>query len=332
MRNHARKGLKVGVAVAGGGHLNADGSIDGLSDQQRAVIAREFSSLSPENQTKWEFLHPEQGRYNFAGGDTIFEFAAQHGQVVRGHTLFWHSQNPEWLEQGQFSEGELREILRDHILTVAGRYRGRVQQWDVANEVFHEDGTLRLEGNIWLRELGPEILADAFRWAAEADPHAYLFFNDYNVEGLNAKSDAYFELAHKLREQGVRVDGFSAQAHLSLAYPFPDTMAANFARFDKAGFHTAVTELDVRGPVPAYTVAANMSEENRVIQAEWYGRVADICSATPGCLSLTVWGLLDEQSWVPGVFPGEGDALMFEGDFAKKPAYYALRSALHAGR
>src|SRR5699024_7823496 len=128
------------------------------------------------------------------------ESAQTNSQDVLVHTRLWHSQNPYLLENGDFSEEELRDILRDHIETVVGRYAGQIQQWDVVNEIYEEDGSLRTEENIWIRELGEEILADAFRWAHEADPTAELYLNDYGVEGINDKSDAYHELAQRSEE------------------------------------------------------------------------------------------------------------------------------------
>src|SRR5699024_12274287 len=105
----------------------------------------------------------------------------------RADLLVCHAQSPVWPEEGDLSADELRELLKEHIDTVAGRYRGRIQQWDVVNEIFTDEGELRLNDNISLRELGPGILADAFRWTRAADPDALLFFNDYNVDGVSAK-------------------------------------------------------------------------------------------------------------------------------------------------
>ena len=148
--------------------------------------------------------------------DAIVDFAEEHGQAVRGHALLWHNQNPDWLEQADLGADELRELLRDHIATVVGRYAGRIHQWDVANEIFDDRGELRLDDNLWLRELGPDVVADAFRWAHEADPGAELFLNDYNVESINVKSSAYLDLIRGLLADGVPVHGFGVQGHLGI--------------------------------------------------------------------------------------------------------------------
>ncbi|MFC7895379.1 endo-1,4-beta-xylanase [Streptomyces sp. NPDC057381] len=331
LREAAPEGFFVGTAVAGGGHhLEQDYPDPFTSDREyRKILGRQFSSVSPENQMKWEFVHPERDRYDFEAADSIVRFAERHGQVVRGHTLLWHSQNPQWLEQGGFSKEELRAILREHITTVVGRYAGRIQQWDVANEIFDERGNLRTQENVWIRELGPGIIADAFRWAHEADPEAKLFFNDYGVESVNAKSDAYHALTQNLIRQGVPVHGFSVQAHLSTRYGFPDDLETNLRRFDALGLETAVTELDVRMDLPETGSPTDAQEKQ---QADYYQRALSACLAVEDCNSFTIWGFTDKYSWVPVFFQGEGSATVMTDDFGRKPAFHSLRSTLRAAR
>ncbi|MEU0909305.1 endo-1,4-beta-xylanase [Streptomyces althioticus] len=331
LRAAAPEGFVIGTAVAGGGHhLEQDYPDPFTYDKEyRKVLGREFSSVSPENQMKWDYIHPELDRYDFEQADAIVEFARKNRQVVRGHTLLWHSQNPAWLEEGDFTKAELRSILREHITKVVGRYKGKIQQWDVANEIFDDQGNLRTQENIWIRELGPEIVADAFRWAHKADPKAKLFFNDFNVESVNAKSDAYYALVKDLLKQRVPVHGFSVQGHLSTRYGFPGDLADNLHRFDALGLETAVTELDVRMDVPEGSLPTPAQEKQ---QAEYYQRMLEACLDVEGCNSFTIWGFTDKYSWVPVFFEGEGFATVMTEDFDRKPAYHALRDTLKAAR
>ncbi|MBJ6644393.1 endo-1,4-beta-xylanase [Streptomyces sp. BSE7-9] len=331
LRAAAPEGFVIGTAVAGGGHhLEQDYPDPFTYDKEyRKVLGREFSSVSPENQMKWDYIHPERDRYDFEQADAIVEFARKNRQVVRGHTLLWHSQNPAWLEEGDFTKAELRGILREHITKVVGRYKGKIQQWDVANEIFDDQGNLRTRENIWIRELGPEIVADAFRWAHKADPKAKLFFNDFNVESVNAKSDANYALVKDLLKQRVPVHGFSVQGHLSTRYGFPGDLADNLHRFDALGLETAVTELDVRMDVPEGSLPTPAQEKQ---QAEYYQRVLEACLDVEGCNSFTIWGFTDKYSWVPVFFEGEGFATVMTEDFDRKPAYYALRDTLKDAR
>lgn len=334
LRADAPKGFRIGTAVAGGGHHEDQPYPDPFTADQpyRQALAREFSSVSPENQMKWEFIHPEPGVYRFGPADAIVDFARRNNQAVRGHTLLWHSQNPAWLAEGNYTKAQLRTILRDHITTVVGRYKGRIHQWDVANEIFDDQGNLRAQDNIWIRELGPGVIADAFRWTRQADPRAKLFFNDYNVESINAKSNAYYALVKDLLAQGVPVDGFSAQAHLSTRYGFPADLADNLRRFARLGLDTAITELDVRMDLPEDGVP---TAGQLATQAEYYQRTLDACLSVRGCDSFTIWGFTDKYSWVPVFFPSEGAATVMWDDLTRKPAYHALRESLrdcHCGR
>lgn len=331
LRTAAPDGFAIGSSVAGGGHNVAAGWPDPFTDDEdyRAFLTEEVSSLTPENQLKWEFLRPSQDEYDFAGSDAVVEFAQENGQVVRGHTLLWHSQNPAWLEEGDFSADELRGMLRDHVMTVVGRYAGQIEQWDVANEVIDDDGNLRLEENIFIRELGPEIIGEAFHWAHEADPDAALFINDYNVEWIGPKSDAYYELVQELLADGVPIDGFGIQGHLSTQYPFPGDMTDNLRRFADLDLQLAITEADVRIVLPADGVA---TEEQLDEQAEYYRGMLDACLAVDACASFTLWSPLDAYSWVPYFFEGEGAAGVLDDDVARKPAYVELLSALDAAR
>ncbi|WP_114853249.1 endo-1,4-beta-xylanase [Brachybacterium sp. YJGR34] len=288
----------------------------------RDIAGGEFTSLTAENHMKWQPLRPDRDTFDFTEADSMMDFAAANGQVARGHTLLWHSQNPDWLEEGSFSAEELRAILREHIETVVGRYAGRIHQWDVANEIFHEDGALRAQENLWIRELGIGIVAEAFHWARAADPQAQLFFNDYNVDGINPKSDAYHALIQDLLADGVPVDGFSTQGHLSTRYGFPGDLAENLQRFADLGLRTAITELDVRMDLPD---GAAPTEEQLAQQAEYYRRATEAALAVEGCESLTVWGFTDAYSWVPDTFPGEGAATLLDEEYRRKPAYYAVR-------
>ncbi|MDI6100577.1 endo-1,4-beta-xylanase [Actinoplanes sp. NEAU-A12] len=308
-------GVRIGTAV----------DMSTLADDApyRAAVAREFDTVTAENEMKWQVVEPERGRYDWAAADRLVDFARANGQAVRGHTLVWHNQNPSWLTEDAFTPAELRRILRDHIHTEVRHFKGRIWHWDVVNEAINEDGTLR--DSIWLRALGPGYIADAFRWAHEADPKAKLYLNDYNNEGVNAKSDAYYALVKRLRAEGVPVHGYGMQGHLAVQYGFPDTVAENVRRFDVLGVQTAFTEVDVRMILPADPVKVQA-------QAQGFSSLLQACLLARHCVSYTLWGFTDRYSWVPGWFDGEGSATPFDEELRPKPAYQALRNTFLLGR
>jgi len=317
----ARNNLRIGTAV----DMNA------LANDQvyRDRIATEFNSVTAENVMKWGPLEPQRGAHNFGPADELVAFANSNGQKVRGHTLLWHNQLPGWLTSGvadgSIDADELRSILRQHIFDVVGHFRGKIYQWDVVNEVIDDNAQLR--NTIFLRQLGPGYIADAFRWARQADPTAKLYLNDYNVEGISAKSDAYYELAKQLLADGVPVHGMGIQGHLGVQFGFwpASTVAANMKRFEALGLETSVTEADVRMIMPSDTVKLQA-------QAQGYSTLMQGCLLAKRCTSFTVWGYTDKYSWVPGFFTGQGAANLLDENFVAKPAYDEMQAVLRLGK
>jgi endo-1,4-beta-xylanase len=307
----ARDRLLIGTAV------NMD-YIDSEPDY-RASIGTEFSSVTPENVMKWKFVEAARGQLDFSSADELVRFARAHGQRVRGHTLVWTDQLPGWLTNGSFTPAELGQMLHQHITDEVSHFRGEVAQWDVVNEALDDDGSLR--DTMWLRALGPGYIADAFRWAHDADPDAELFYNDFGIEGLGPKSDAARALVRQLRDEGLRIDGVGIQSHLSLSLPIPTTMQQNLRRFGDMGVQTEITEADVRIPLPVDTPKLEA-------QAGVYGLLIDACLATPRCTGMTVWGFTDHHSWIPSTYQGYGAADLLDDAYRPKPAYDALRAAL----
>ncbi|MGO4592496.1 endo-1,4-beta-xylanase [Leifsonia sp. 2TAF2] len=311
----SQSGLRIGTAV------NTD--VLAQNSDYRAIVASQFSTVTPENVMKWEVVEPTQGTYDWSAADKLVAFAQQNDQLVRGHTLVWHSQLPAWLTAAapSMTPDQLRAILKKHVTDEVSHFKGKIWQWDVVNEAFNDDGTLR--DSIWLQKLGPSYIADAFRWAHQADPRALLFYNDYNIEFTGPKSNAVYQLVQDLKAQGVPIDGVGFQTHLDTQYPLPD-LQNNLQRFAKLGLKVAETEVDVRTTLPVTPVEQNA-------QIAGYTTTLQACLAVRACLSYTVWGVGDAYSWVPGVFPGEGAATIYDENLQPKPEYTAVQQTLALG-
>lgn len=308
------RGIAFGTAV----NANALSQNTGY----RSRLGAEFGSVTPEDAMKWAVVEPIRGQYDFTGADQIVDFATQHGQAVRGHTLVWHESLPDWLTTGSFTTDELRAMLKAHIEVLLSRYAGRVGVWDVVNEAFAEDGSLR--SSFWLQRLGPGYVADAFRWAHAADPTAKLDLNDYGIESIGPKSSALYALVRDLRAQGVPIDGVGVQTHAMVSSQLSQ-LTRVLRRFADLGVDVAITELDVRMPVPVQSGAL-------AAQAAVYGRAIAACLAVPRCRSVTVWGFTDAYSWVPAAFPGWGAADLLDGAMVDKPAYATALQTLTGGQ
>jgi endo-1,4-beta-xylanase len=291
----------------------------------RQKVAQEFNSVTPENVMKWEVLEPTRGHYDWTQADELVAFARRNGQQVHGHTLVWHSQLPAWLTDGvadgSISATELRSIVKNHITTVVKHFRGKVASWDVVNEMITDDAEPVLRDTIFLQKLGENYIADALRWAHAADPKAKLFLNDYAIDSIGPKSNAYVALAKKLLKQRAPLDGMGFQGHLDLQYPLPIDAPQNLARFEQLGLQTAFTEVDVRFdlPVDNWKTAGQVASFNTLLQA---------CLLTKHCVRYTLWGFTDKYSWVPGFFEGQGSATPLDENFQPKPAYRGLQQVL----
>jgi endo-1,4-beta-xylanase len=306
-----QNGIRIGSAV--------DIAALRSEDDYRKVLNREFSHVTAENAMKWESVEPERGVFTWGDADALVDNARRNNQKVRGHTLVWHNQLPAWLtagvENGTIDAAELRDILRDHVTTQVRRYKGKIRAWDVVNEVVNDDGTMRQ--SIWLTHLGPGYIADVFRWAHRADPHAKLYINDYNLEWNAPKIETTLSIVKDLQAQGVPIHGVGFQGHLGIQYDYPGDWANVMKRFADLGLEIAVTELDVRMVLP-------VTPEKLATQADYYRRALTDCLSVKVCREFTVWGFTDRHSWVPGWFDGEGAACLLDENLAPKPAYHAL--------
>jgi endo-1,4-beta-xylanase len=318
-----------------------------LSDPTLSQITSDqFSVLTPENEMKWQVVEPQRGTFDWTGADNLVKFAERHDERVRGHTLVWHNQLPNWLTQGVASgtinDSQLRDLLHQHITTEVRRYRGRIWQWDVVNEMFTDSNPSQINPNdFWISHLGPGIIADAFRWAKAADGSALLCYNDYNIageDGSNAKFEAAFTMVQNLLAQGVPIDCVGDQGHLDLQFGFnPDLMTQDLQEFASLGLKVAITEADVRTFVEATDsnqtpivspTDSTPSHTANPAGADWYNGMLQSCLAVQACISFTVWGFDDSESWVPGTFRGEGDADLYDVNLHPKPQYTAVQQTL----
>jgi len=345
--NPARRGLARGLALAAAAVLavpvaaalaaqpaSAATSLRGLAEAQNRyfgtaltdgdvnnsaemnVAGAQFDMVTPGNEMKWDTTEPSNGSYNFGPGDQIVSWAQSHNARVRGHNLVWHSQLPGWVSS--LPQNQVQGAMEAHITTEATHYKGKVYAWDVVNEPFNEDGSLRQD--VFYNAMGSNYLADAIRTAHNADPNAKLYLNDYNIEGENAKSDGMYNLAKTLLAQGVPLNGIGLESHFIVGQ-VPSSLLANMQRFAALGLDVAVTELDDRIQLPASSGSLQQ-------QAADYSTVVKDCLAVSRCVGISQWGVDDGHSWIPGTFPGYGAATMYDQNYQPKPAYNSTVTAL----
>ncbi|GGP77082.1 endo-1,4-beta-xylanase [Streptomyces melanogenes] len=275
-----------------------------------STLDTEFSSVTPENEMKWDATEPTRGTFTFGSADQIVNHAQSRGMKVRGHTLVWYSQLPGWV--GNLGATDLRSAMNNHITQVMRHYQGRIHSWDVANEAFQDGDSGARRSSPFQDKLGDGYMEEAFRTARTADPAAKLCYNDYNIDGINAKSNAVYNMVRDFKARGVPIDCVGFQSHFNSASPVPYDYKENLQRFADLGVDVQITELDIEGSGTA--------------QADNYSSVVRSCLAVSRCTGITVWGVTDKYSWRAG-----GTPLLFDDNYTKKPAYNAVLAALGGG-
>ncbi len=314
--------------------------ITGLDTAGVRVVAEHFNAIVAENCMKSESLHPERARYTFDMADRLVDFGQRHGLTVTGHTLIWHSQLPHWFVRDESGElrtaEELKQIMKEHIHTVVGRYKGRVKGWDVVNEAIMEDGSYRRSP--FYEILGEEFIPLAFQYAHEADPDAELYYNDYNM-WFEGKRNAVVKLIGELRRRGLRIDAVGMQSHMGMNHPDFAEYEKSISAYADAGVRVMITEFDMSALPSAYTGAdvgqGGMNGSSALnpypdslpagAYAAWHARMEQaldiILRHSDDISRLTFWGVSDGDSWLNG-FPVRGRtdyALPFDRQHGAKP-------------
>lgn len=307
------------------------------------IIESQFNCISPENVLKWESVHPEPDRYDFSGPDQYVEFGEKNHMAIIGHTLVWHNQTPAWVfedAQGNpLTRDALLQRMHDHIMTVVGRYKGRIKGWDVVNEALNEDGSMRKTK--WEKIIGDDYIEKAFQYAHEADPKAELHYNDYSLENAPKRNGA-IALIRKLKAEGIPITAVGLQGHDKMDWPTTQQEDETISAFAALGVKVMITELDIDVvPATQHNRTADITANARQVdgataytnglpdsvQQALAHRYADLFKVylkhRDVVERVTFWGVTDGDSWLNG--PGRVNyPLLFDRAGKAKPAFDAV--------
>lgn len=320
------KGLLMGTVI------NASSLKDPL---QRATIANEFNAGVA--MVFMRLTQPQPDQFNFQEMDTVIQFAREYGIKLAGHALVYRLTTPDWLDFGYLSCGgwekdSLDRVLKKHIQTVVAHGGDNFYVWDVVNEPFTNDG--KLIPSCWYRVLGEDYIANALRYAHEANPKALLRLNDtFGKDGVNAqKAEKYFDFIKKLKDQGVPIHVAGIQMHLE-AQRLRPTYVEEFRTFlrnaQEVGVQVHVTEMDVyQGPDGAF-------DNPLEIQKEIFKAIMSVCLEFSHCTSFATWGVTDKFTWLKtrertpyqSPYP-DAKPLLFDEYLSRKPAYFGIVEAI----
>jgi len=333
--------LLVGAAL-NGSHISGTNA----DNCEIALVESQFNSISPENILKWEPVHPSADTYNFGPADRYVEFGVKSHMFIVGHTLVWHSQTPRWVfedaEKNPVGRDTLLKRMHDHIASVVGRYKGRINGWDVVNEALNEDGTLRKSR--WLQIIGEDYILKAYQFAHEADPGAELYYNEFSLENPIKRQGA-IELIRNLQSHGIPIKAVGLQGHYKMNWPSPALLDETIQAFGALGVKVSVTEFDMDVLPPAtasrsadvgmrlnYQAKANPYTNGLPdsVQQELASRYAALFRVflknAKVMERVTFWGVTDRNSWLND-WPVRGRTshpLLFDRNCKPKPAFDAV--------
>lgn len=310
----------------------------GYSDVELAHIKAQYNVITPENCMKPQPTHPSENTYNWTTVDAMIKWCEDNNIKVHAHTLAWHSQTANWFFQpGPDGAPVTRELamerLKSHIMTSAGRYKGKVISWDVVNEAIEDKGDGQTEAlrksSQWLQKIGPDFITLAFKWAHEADPGAELYYNDYSIDqGASTNSGKHVSsmaLLKRLIADGAPIHGVGIQGHWHLDTNIADVEKA-IENYESLGLKITISEMDVTatgtnsGALGRNANVGAITPENYQEQAKVYAKLFDIFNRHSKSITrVTLWGISDQRSWRANQKP-----LLFDAQLQPKAAYQAV--------
>jgi len=301
-----------------------------LDDPQfTGLVQRNFSQVTPEWEMKMERILAADGSLALDAADRIAGFCRDSRLAMHGTTLVWYAQDPPTFEALKHDRAGFEDHLRDYIRQVVGRYRGLARGWDVVNEAVAEDGN-GYRGGVWAEGLGDDFARVPFEMAREADPDAVLFLNDYNLESMPAKLDAFQRLAERLLKAGAPLTGLGTQSHLGFDTP-PGQAGAAVKALARFGLPIHVSELDITTHKPGLSLGSPSDPARLQAQARVAAEIAAAFADLPAAqrYAFTIWGVRDKDSWLRGSAQGAPDdaPLLFDAAGAPKPALAAVEAA-----
>lgn len=327
----AKQASRIGFFVGGISGDRPGGSSVIVDPAFTLALTQNFNSLTVENALKWGPLSSAPGVYDFERADKVVEFARANEFRLRGHTLVWSriTGQPTWLADevhgADNPAAKLRGLIEQHIETVVGRYRGRIDVWDVVNEPLQLFGAELDPDSLFTKILGVEYIDLAFRAAKRADPDALLAMNETLVINNDAKFGAFLFLVWQLKTQGTPIDVIGLQGQFILQPP-PSRAALRMKleMLASLGVTVEITELGI--PLGFY----RDDPDPLAAQAAAYEDVFGACLDVPACTGVTTWGVYDGETWLDSFFPWLAPArpLLLDERFERKPAYDAVLELL----
>lgn len=315
--------FKIGAAISSN-RIKAESAYD-------IVLKSEFNQITAEYEMKMNYIWTAENIYNFDNVDYLINYAQQNKMEVHGHALLWYRSFPEWFKAAGYDSVRFEGKVKDYITAVVGRYKGKIRSWDVANEIFNDDGSLRTESQIQGTFKDPiGFVGRCFQYARDADPAVKLFYNDYNVVLATGKRNAMKNMAIRFKKDGYPIDGLGEQFHYGIRTN-QSSITSGFSDLASSGLLIHISEIDSRVNVDRVDTYV-FTDVDQKKQSDFYKNIARLYNGLPATqkFAITLWGITDKYTWLrdrangnPKEYP-----LLFDDSYGKKLAYSGFLEGL----
>jgi endo-1,4-beta-xylanase len=281
-----------------------------------------YNQLTAEYEMKMNQIWTSPSGYSFGNADYLVNFALQNNMKVHGHTLLWYQSTPDWLKTASYDSLNFENNVKTYIQTVVSRYKGKIVSWDVANEIFADNGSLRIDPTVYKTFKDPVgFYGRCFQYAKTSDPSLKLFYNDYDIVNNSAKRNSIRKMADRFKREGYPIDGIGEQCHTTV-WSNKASITSSLAELATLGLLIHISELDIRvnqNKSDSYVFTSSEIQK----QSDMYTTVVSAFETIPQAqkFAITTWGVTDKYTWLTGWWHPKEYPLLLDNLYVKKVAY-----------
>lgn len=298
-------------------------------DDYTTVLTTHFNQITAEYEMKMSSVWESESSYNWDNADDLTEFAAQNDLDVHGHVLVWYNAFPSWFQTADYDSTSFENLIEDYITTTVTRYKDDVISWDVTNEIFSDDGTLREDDYVYTMFNDPiAFYGRCFQYARDADADAKLFYNDYSISINDNKREAVISMVERFQKEGYPIDGLGDQFHYMLTTS-ETSIEEGLTEMAETGLLIHISELDIRvntSQSDSYVFNTSQKEE----QSDKYQVIVEMYEDIPDAqkFGITTWGVTDKYTWLTNYWSDLEYPLLFDSSYNPKDAYTGFLNGL----
>lgn len=274
------------------------------------VLEENFNYAVHENALKWYSTEYTKDSINYAPADEIWQFCNERNIPMRGHCLFWAKDKyvMNWLKE--LNTDELRGKVIEHSIDVTRHFKGRIDEFDLNNEM--------INGDFFRRRLGYGVINEMAYAAKFGNPDVKLYVNDYGIiadRGYNVAS--YIMQIKNLLANGLPIDGIGVQGHVITS---DENDSQGRAGASSEHIQKTLDKL-AEFNLPIKITECLFNADTEAGTAEELKRVFPILFAHPNVEAIIMWGFWAKDHWMP-------QTAMWKEDWTPTPQALAYRDLI----